>query len=100
MKILMFLLPLLVLFLLGFLITSHPNNIKYKPIPLILLIQFVLAYFLLNTNVPFLLLKRIPHPFPSILKFPQPPLNFLFPPLPNHPQPPFFLTLLLPIIFL
>lgn len=57
MKIVMFLVGLLVVFVLGFLISSDRKKIKYKPIALMLVIQLVLAYFLLNTKVGFVLVK-------------------------------------------
>ena len=44
MKIVMFLVGLLVVFVLGFLISSDRKKIKYKPIALMLVIQLVLAY--------------------------------------------------------
>lgn len=58
MKFVMFLVGLLVVFVLGFLISSDRKKIKYKPIALMLVIQLVLAYFLLNTKVGFVLVKE------------------------------------------
>ena len=69
MKIVMFLVGLLVVFVLGFLISSDRKKIKYKPIALMLVIQLVLAYFLLNTKVGFVLVKGIADGFGAILKF-------------------------------
>ena len=69
MKFVMFLVGLLVVFVLGFLISSDRKKIKYKPIALMLVIQLVLAYFLLNTKVGFVLVKGIADGFGAILKF-------------------------------
>ncbi|QUG86387.1 NupC/NupG family nucleoside CNT transporter [Bacillus nitratireducens] len=100
MKIVMFLVGLLVVFVLGFLISSDRKKIKYKPIALMLFIQLVLAYFLLNTKVGFVLVKGIADGFGAILKFAEAGVNFVFGGLANDGQAPFFLTVLLPIIFL
>ncbi len=100
MKIVMFLVGLLVVFVLGFLISSDRKKIKYKPIALMLVIQLVLAYFLLNTKVGFVLVKGIADGFGAILKFAEAGVNFVFGGLANDGQAPFFLTVLLPIIFL
>lgn len=100
MKFVMFLVGLLVVFVLGFLISSDRKKIKYKPIALMLVIQLVLAYFLLNTKVGFVLVKGIADGFGSILKFAEAGVNFVFGGLANDGQAPFFLTVLLPIIFL
>ncbi|PFN83860.1 pyrimidine nucleoside transporter NupC, partial [Bacillus thuringiensis] len=78
MKIVMFLVGLLVVFVLGFLISSDRKKIKYKPIALMLVIQLVLAYFLLNTKVGFVLVKGIADGFGSILKFAEAGVNFVF----------------------
>ncbi|ADK07619.1 TPA: pyrimidine nucleoside transporter NupC [Bacillus cereus biovar anthracis] len=100
MKFVMFLVGLLVVFVLGFLISSDRKKIKYKPIALMLVIQLVLAYFLLNTKVGFVLVKGIADGFGAILKFAEAGVNFVFGGLANDGQAPFFLTVLLPIIFL
>ncbi len=68
MKFVMFLVGLLVVFVLGFLISSDRKKIKYKPIALMLVIQLVLAYFLLNTKVGFVLVKGIADGFGAIFK--------------------------------
>ncbi|MBS7695391.1 NupC/NupG family nucleoside CNT transporter, partial [Vibrio cholerae] len=60
----------------------------------------VLAYFLLNTKVGFVLVKGIADGFGAILKFAEAGVNFVFGGLANDGQAPFFLTVLLPIIFL
>ncbi len=58
MKFVMFLVGLLVVFVLGFLISSDRKKIKYKPIAIMLIIQLALSYFLLNTQIGYILVKR------------------------------------------
>ncbi|MDZ5607896.1 nucleoside transporter C-terminal domain-containing protein [Bacillus pseudomycoides] len=100
MKLVMFLVGLLVVFVLGFLVSSDRKKIKYKPIAIMLVIQLALAYFLLNTNIGFALVKGISDGFGAILKYAEAGVNFVFGGLANDGQAPFFLTVLLPIIFL
>ncbi|PEO50531.1 Na+ dependent nucleoside transporter N-terminal domain-containing protein, partial [Bacillus pseudomycoides] len=45
MKLVMFLVGLLAVFVLGFLVSSDRKKIKYKPIAIMLVIQLALAYF-------------------------------------------------------
>ncbi|EMA6342394.1 nucleoside transporter C-terminal domain-containing protein [Bacillus cytotoxicus] len=100
MKLVMFLIGLLVVFVLGFLVSSDRKKIKYKPIAIMLVIQLALAYFLLNTKIGYVLVKGIADGFGAILKYAEEGVNFVFGGLANDGQAPFFLTVLLPIIFL
>ena len=67
MKFVMFLVGLLVVFVLGFLISSDRKKIKYKPIAIMLIIQLALSYFLLNTQVGYILVKGISDGFGALL---------------------------------
>ncbi|PFK37765.1 pyrimidine nucleoside transporter NupC [Bacillus cereus] len=100
MKFVMFLVGLLAVFVLGFLVSSDRKKIKYKPIAIMLVIQLALAYFLLNTKIGYVLVKGISDGFGAILKYAEVGVNFVFGGLANDGQAPFFLTVLLPIIFL
>ncbi|PFA72353.1 NupC/NupG family nucleoside CNT transporter [Bacillus cereus] len=100
MKLIMFLVGLLVVFALGVLVSSDRKRIKYKPIAIMLVIQLILAYFLLNTKIGFVLVKGISDGFGAILKYAEAGVGFVFGGLANDGQAPFFLTVLLPIIFL
>ncbi|MFS0907519.1 NupC/NupG family nucleoside CNT transporter [Priestia aryabhattai] len=100
MKILIFILGLIVTFLLAFLISSNRKEIKYKPIAILLVIQLVLSYFLLNTSIGFILVKGIADAFGILLKYSESGINFVFGGLANKGEAPFFLSALLPIIFI
>ncbi|MEY8350146.1 nucleoside transporter C-terminal domain-containing protein [Bacillus cereus] len=100
MKFVMFLVGLLAVFVLGFLVSSDRKKIKYKPIAIMLVLQLALAYFLLNTKIGYVLVKGISDGFGAILKYAEVGVNFVFGGLANDGQAPFFLTVLLPIIFL
>lgn len=100
MKLVMFLVGLLVVFVLGYLISTDRKKIKYKPIAIMLVIQLGLAYFLLNTKVGYILVKAVADVFGAILEYASAGVNFVFGGLANEGEAPFFLTVLLPIIFL
>ena len=69
MKFVMFLVGLLVVFVLGFLISADRKKIKYKPIAIMLVIQLALSYFLLNTQVGYILVKGISDGFGALLGY-------------------------------
>ncbi|MGG0471444.1 nucleoside transporter C-terminal domain-containing protein [Priestia aryabhattai] len=100
MKILIFILGLTVTFFLAFLVSSNRKEIKYKPILILLVIQLILSYFLLNTSIGFILVKGIADAFGVLLKYSESGINFVFGGLANKGEAPFFLSALLPIIFI
>ena len=100
MKLVMFLVGLLAVFVLGFLVSSDRKKIKYKPIAIMLVIQLALAYFLLNTKIGYVLVKGISDGFGAILKYAESGVNFVFGGIVNKGEFTFFLSVLLPIIFL
>jgi len=100
MKILIFIIGLTVTFFLAFLVSSNRKEIKYKPILTLLVIQLILSYFLLNTSIGFILVKGIADAFGVLLKYSESGINFVFGGLANKGEAPFFLSALLPIIFI
>jgi nucleoside transporter len=99
MKFVMFLVGLLVVFVLGFLISADRKKIKYKPIAIMLIIQLALSYFLLNTQVGYILVKGISDGFGALLGYAEAGIVFVFGGLVNKGEVSFFLTALLPIVF-
>ena len=99
MKFVMFLVGLLVVFVLGFLISADRKKIKYKPIAIMLVIQLALTYFLLNTQVGYILVKGISDGFGALLGYAEAGIVFVFGGLVNKGEVSFFLTALLPIVF-
>lgn len=100
MKFLIFILGLTTTFLLAFLVSSNRKQIKYKPIIIMLVIQLMLTYFLLNTPIGLILIKGISNVFGTLLKYAASGVNFVFGGLANQGEFPFFLTALLPIVFI
>ncbi|OAH58697.1 pyrimidine nucleoside transporter NupC [Domibacillus aminovorans] len=100
MKFFIFILGLTITFLLAFLVSSDRKQIKYKPIAIMLVIQLVLSYFLLNTSIGLILIKGFSDIFGTLLNYAASGVNFVFGGLANEGEFPFFLNALLPIVFI
>jgi nucleoside transporter len=100
MKFLIFILGLITIFLLAFLVSSNRKQIKYKPIAIMLIIQLILTYFLLNTRVGLFLIQGISNVFGTLMEYAASGVNFVFGGLANEGAFPFFLNALLPIVFI
>lgn len=90
---------LLLVFGLALLMSKNKKEIKYKNILMMLIIQFLLAAFLLNTKFGYILIKGITKVFDHLLAYANTGISFVFGGLANKGESPFFLSVLLPIIF-
>ncbi len=90
---------LLLVFGLALLMSKNKKEIKYKNILMMLIIQFLLAAFLLNTKFGYILIKGITKVFDHLLSYANTGISFVFGGLANKGESPFFLSVLLPIIF-
>lgn len=90
---------LIVILALAWIGSSDKKNIKYKPIFLMLILQFVLGFILLNTQVGNYLVGSIANGFQVLLDCAGDGVNFVFGGLVNNNQFSFFISVLLPIIF-
>lgn len=91
---------LIVILALAWIGSSDKKNIKYKPIFLMLILQFVLGFILLNTQVGNYLVGSIANGFDVLLACAGDGVNFVFGGLVNNDQFSFFISVLLPIIFI
>lgn len=91
---------LIVILALAWIGSSDKKNIKYKPIFLMLILQFVLGFILLNTQVGNYLVGSIANGFDVLLACAGDGVNFVFGGLVNNGQFSFFISVLLPIIFI
>lgn len=91
---------LLLVFALALLVSKNKKEIKYKNIVLMLVIQFLLATLLLNTTIGYVLIKAITNVFDHLLSYANAGISFVFGGLANQGESPFFLTVLLPIVFI
>jgi nucleoside transport protein len=100
MKYLIALLGLVVVLGLAWLVSSDRKNIKFKPIAIMIVVQLVLSYVLLNTKFGLVLIKGIAGVFEKLLEYANEGINFVFGGLVNEGQMSFFLGVLLPIVFI
>ncbi|GAB6989332.1 NupC/NupG family nucleoside CNT transporter [Paenibacillus pini] len=100
MKYLIAILGLLVVFALAFVGSNNKRKIRYRPLIIMIVLQAILAYALLNTSIGSFLIKGFSSVFDKLLAYAAEGVNFVFGGLANEGQAPFFLTVLLPIIFI
>ena len=91
---------LIVILALAWIGSSDKKNIKYKPVFLMLILQLVLGFILLNTQVGNYLVGSIANGFQVLLDCAGDGVNFVFGGLVNNDQFSFFISVLLPIIFI
>ncbi|WP_160724126.1 NupC/NupG family nucleoside CNT transporter [Bacillus sp. USDA818B3_A] len=91
---------LLVVFGLAYLASNNRRQIKWKPIILMVVIQLILAALLLNTTFGLVIINGFAGVFSKLLEYASSGINFVFGGLANKGEAPFFLTVLLPIVFI
>ena len=100
MKYLIAVLGILVVFGLAFLMSNNKQKIRYRPLLVMVALQLVLGFVLLNTSVGEILVKGIANTFEALLGYAAAGIDFVFGGLANEGEGPFFLTVLLPIVFI
>lgn len=100
MKYLISILGIIVVLGLAFLASNNRKKIKYKPIVIMIVIQLALSYLLLNTKFGLLIIKGIADVFTKLLEYANEGVSFVFGGIANKGEAPFFLNVLLPIIFI
>lgn len=100
MRYLIAILGVLVVFGLTYAVSSDRRNIRYKPLFIMIILQVLLAFALLNTVVGELLIGGFASIFDKLLSYAGEGVNFVFGGLVNQGQMTFFLSVLLPIVFI
>ena len=80
--------------------STGKKKIKYRPIVIMIILQFILGFILLNTEVGNFLVGGIANGFQLLLKCAGEGVNFVFGGLVNANQFTFFIGVLLPIVFI
>ena len=93
-------LGLVIVLALAFLVSSDRKNIKIKPIIIMVIIQIILAALLLNTKFGLVLIKGFASGFTKLLDYANQGISFVFGGFSFDGNPPFFLSVLLPIVFI
>jgi nucleoside transport protein len=100
MKYLVGILGLLIVFGLAFLVSHNRKEIKYRPLFIMVILQLLFAIVLLNTKFGFIVIDAIAKAFTILLNYANAGIEFVFGGITNEGQAPFFLTVLLPIVFI
>lgn len=100
MKYIIALLGLLVVFALSYLASNDKHRIRYRPLIVMVILQIVLGFVLLNTEFGTILVKGFSSIFTSLLTYAGEGINFVFGGIANEGSFPFFLNVLLPIVFI
>lgn len=95
-----FILGLVVIAVLALLASNNRKNIKYRYIIQLLIIEMALAYFLLNSSAGTGIVKEFADAFNGLLSFAADGTNFVFGNLSNNNEFNFFLSVLMPIVFI
>ena len=91
---------LVVVLALAWIASSNRKGIKIRPIIQMIVLQVILTFLLLNTKVGLVLIEGIAAGFEKLLAFANDGINFVFAGIANEGEAPFFLTALLPIVFI
>ncbi|AOH57309.1 NupC/NupG family nucleoside CNT transporter [Peribacillus muralis] len=100
MKFLIAILGLLIVFGLALLGSSDRKKVKIKPIIFMVIIQLILTYLLLNTKFGLVIINSIADGFGKLLEWANEGISFVFGGIANEGAAPFFLNVLLPIVFI
>jgi nucleoside transport protein len=100
MKYLISIVGLLVVLGLAWLVSTDRKKIKLKPIGIMIVVQLILSYVLLNTKFGLVLIKGIASVFDKLLEYAGKGVGFVFGGLANKGEMSFFLNVLLPIVFI
>ncbi|MFY3790739.1 NupC/NupG family nucleoside CNT transporter [Ureibacillus sp. MALMAid1270] len=93
-------LGILVVLFLAWIASSDRKKIKIKPVIIMIIIQILLSLLLLNTEIGLLITKGIAAVFSKLLELAAEGVNFVFGGIANEGESPFFLNVLLPIVFI
>ncbi|GIP38148.1 nucleoside permease NupC [Paenibacillus sp. J31TS4] len=93
-------LGILVVFGLTYAASNDRKSIRYRPLVVMVLLQALLAFALLHTGIGEFLIGGFASVFERLLAYAQEGINFVFGGIANEGQAPFFLNVLLPIVFI
>ena len=91
---------LIVVLGLAWIASSSRKEIKVRPIIQMIILQLILSFILLNTKFGLIIIEGIAAVFTKLLEFANEGIGFVFGGITNEGQSVFFLTVLLPIVFI
>ncbi|MGF7047786.1 nucleoside transport protein [Paenibacillus sp. DS2015] len=100
MRYLITILGILIVFGLSYIASNDRRKIRYRPLILMIILQIILAAVLLNTVVGSVVVKAFSSVFEKLMEYATEGVNFVFGGILNEGQSTFFLSVLLPIVFI
>ncbi|WP_026573640.1 NupC/NupG family nucleoside CNT transporter [Bacillus sp. UNC438CL73TsuS30] len=100
MKYVISIIGLLFVFGLALLVSKDRKRVRVKPIIIMVVIQILLSWILLNTEIGLIIIRAISTVFSKLLEYANEGVSFVFGGLANKGEAPFFLNVLLPIVFI
>lgn len=100
MKYILFIAALVIIFLFAYIASNNKKQIKIKPVIIMLVLQLLLTFLLLNTEIGLIVIRGISGMFEHLLQYAADGINFVFGGLANKGEMSFFLNVLLPIVFI
>ncbi|MDG4728877.1 NupC/NupG family nucleoside CNT transporter [Bacillus pumilus] len=100
MKYLIGIIGLLVILAIAWLASNGKKRVKFRPVFVMIVLQFILGYILLNTGVGNFLVGGFAKGFQMLLGYAGEGINFVFGGLMNDNASTFFINVLLPIVFI
>lgn len=91
---------LLVILAIAWLASNGRKRVKFRPVIVMIVLQFILGYILLNTGVGNFLVGGFARGFQMLLGYAGEGINFVFGGLMNDKASTFFINVLLPIVFI
>ncbi|MFJ5964112.1 MULTISPECIES: NupC/NupG family nucleoside CNT transporter [unclassified Bacillus (in: firmicutes)] len=91
---------LLVILAIAWLASNGRKKVKFRPVIVMIVLQFIFGYILLNTGVGNYLIGGFARGFNMLLGYAGEGINFVFGGLMNDKASTFFLNVLLPIVFI
>ncbi|MFJ5673301.1 NupC/NupG family nucleoside CNT transporter [Bacillus safensis] len=91
---------LLVILAIAWLASNGKKRVKFRPVIVMIVLQFILGYILLNTGVGNFLVGGFAKGFQLLLGYAGEGINFVFGGLMNDKASTFFINVLLPIVFI
>ncbi|GLF89419.1 nucleoside permease NupC [Bacillus safensis] len=91
---------LLVIIAIAWLASNGKKRVKFRPVIVMIVLQFILGYILLNTGVGNFLVGGFAKGFQMLLGYAGEGINFVFGGLMNDKASTFFINVLLPIVFI
>lgn len=91
---------ILLVFVIAFLFSNNRKQIKYKRILIMLAVQILLVYFMMNTGIGLIVITKVGMFFENLMKLADSGIQFVFGGLLNEGEFSFFLSVLLPLVFM